>query len=143
MGTLCRSHFPKIFVETTEVKVVKRSGFAASELRAVLRRNNSRVNDYNRWILLHHRANMDLQFICNPHGTAMYACMYSSKAGIPDSQVIQKQVLKMFAKEEAAGLHEMTRKKLLIFGKRSVRTRSCLVPLGVSLRFVFQTCRGD
>ena len=85
-----------------------------SELRAVLRRNNSWVNDYNRWILLHHRANMDLQFICNPHGTAMYACMYSSKAEAPDSQVIQKQVLKMLAKEESAGLHEMTGKNCFV-----------------------------
>ena len=60
---------------------------------------------------MHQRANMDLQFICNPHGTAMYACMYSSKAEAPNSQVIQKQVLKMLAKEEAACLHEMTTKK--------------------------------
>ena len=45
--------------------------------------------------------------------------------GCLDSQVIQKQDLKMRAKEEAAELHEMTRKKLFyatmsIFGSREV-----------------------
>ena len=91
----------------------------------MLRRNNFWVNDYNPWILLPHRANKDFQFICDPHGTAVYAHMYSSKAEAPDTQVIQKQVLKMLAKEEEAGLHEMTRKKLFcatmsIFGSREV-----------------------
>ena len=113
MGTLCRSHIPKIFVETTEVKVVKRSGFAASEMRAWLRRNNSGENDCNRSIVSHHHANMDLQFICNPHGTAMFSCIYSSKAETPNTQVTQKQVHKMLPEEEAAGLHGMTRKNVL------------------------------
>ena len=39
-GTVCHFHFPRMLVETTEVKFVKKAGFSASELRAVLCRNN-------------------------------------------------------------------------------------------------------
>ena len=67
---------------------------------------------------------MDLEFVCSPHDTAMYSCTYSSKAEAPNSQVTQKQVLKMLPEKEAAGLYEMTRKTfyatMCIFVSREV-----------------------
>jgi hypothetical protein len=40
--------------------------------------------------------------------------MYSSKAEAPDQKLLTKNILNMLAKEDAAGLHEVTRKKLYL-----------------------------
>ena len=110
----CRAHFPRGLRDKTEIKFVKLKGSNVPTLRAMPKRNHIWVNDYNGWVILHHRGNMDIQFISNPYGTATYCCMYSSKAEAPDSTLLTNNILNMLAKEDAAGVHEITRKKLYL-----------------------------
>ena len=90
----CRANFPRGLREKTVVKFVKLKGSKIPTLRAMPKRNHVWVNDYNGWTILHHRGNMDIQFICNPYGTATYCCMYSSKAEAPDQTLLTKTSLK-------------------------------------------------
>jgi hypothetical protein len=121
----CRAHFPRGLRDKTEIKFVKLKGSNVPTLRAMPKRNHIWVNDYNGWVILHHRGNMDIQFISNPYGTATYCCMYSSKSEAPDSTILTNNILNMLAKEDAAGVHEITRKKLylasvVIFSSREI-----------------------
>ena len=98
------------------------------ELRVLAERNNCWVNNYNGWTLLHHRGNMDIQFICNPQGTAMYCCLYSSKAEAPDQTILSKKMLKVLATKESIQCHNETKKTLYlaalaVYGSREVSSQ--------------------
>ena len=113
-GDFCRFHFPWPKRDKTEIKYVKLKGMRKFELRVLAERNNCWVNNYNGWTLLHHRGNMDIQFICNPQGTAMYCCLYSSKAEAPDQTILSKKMLKVLATKESVQCHTETKKTLYL-----------------------------
>ncbi len=65
------------------------------ELRFVLKRDNPWLNNFQLDILVKFRANMDCQFVCNPHGVASYATgKYISKADEPDKKMLHARILK-------------------------------------------------
>ena len=108
----CRFHFYKKLRAFSEFKFVRFSKRKAAMLRVLLKRNNKTVNDFNGFLILHQRSNMDLQFICNPYGTAVYSCWYSSKPEAPDQTVLCNKFLQFLAKEK--NTPEFTRKKLFL-----------------------------
>ena len=113
-GDFCRFHFPWPRREKTEIKYIKLKGMKKPQLRVLAERNDCWVNNYNGWTILHHRANMDLQFICDPQGTAMYCCLYSSKAEAPDINILSKKMLKLLATNEKVQCHYDIKKTLYL-----------------------------
>lgn len=109
---LCRFHFYKKLRPFSEFKFVKFSKNKSAMLKFLPKRNNKKVNDYSVMMIIHQRSNLDLQFICNPHGTAVYSCWYSSKAEAPDRNLLSRKILNFLGNER--NTPEFTRKKLFL-----------------------------
>ena len=88
---LCRFNYPWPLRPKTLIRYVKLQGTKEWQLRVLAERNHHMVNNYNGWTVLNFRANTDIQFICNPYGTATYCCLYTSKAEAPDKTIISKK----------------------------------------------------
>ena len=115
----------------------------SAQLRTILARNHKFLNDHEPFTLLHHRGNMDFQFICNAYGAATYCCIYSSKAEAPDQNMLSKKILRMIAKENDLGVNDLTRKKLFlcaqaIYSSREVSMQEICWYL-LNYKFVWKT----
>ena len=115
---VCRFGFPKALQIATVIALVynKKRGYA--EVKPLHARNNCYLNNYNQWVAVHARANMDIQFLVSAVGAAVYACWYSSKAESPDFNIFTRDMLHMLAREQKAGvsIHDMTKRKLFCAG---------------------------
>ena len=110
----CRFNYPWPLRSKTEIAYVKLKGMKEWQLRVLAERNHHMVNNYNAWTVVNFRGNTDIQFICNPHGTATYCCLYSSKAEAPDKSIISTKVLKALASKESLDVHAQTRKMIYL-----------------------------
>ena len=106
----CRYHFPWHLRVATVILMLKLKGKKHYALQTLVRRNNRWINNYIPWVLMHYRANMDWKFITSTTGTAIYSCMYSSKAEVPDKKLINAKIWKHLAADEQNGLQGDTRK---------------------------------
>jgi hypothetical protein len=106
----CRYHFPWHLRVATVILMLKQKGKKHYALQTLVRRNNRWINNYIPWVLMHYRANMDWKFITSTTGTAIYSCMYSSKAEAPDKKLINAKIWKHLAADEQNGLQGDTRK---------------------------------
>ena len=109
----CRFHFPWKLRDNTVIKLLKLKGDKTYGLRVLAKRNDVWVNNYNGWMLIHFRGNMDIQFICNPDGVAIYCCLYSSKAEAPDYQLINNAILKLLGKDDEIVSNDHAKKKFI------------------------------
>ena len=65
------------------------------------------LNNYNKFIICHHRANMDIQFVTDPYGAAAYVSAYMLKSNAVMSATLKK------AQIDIQKGNQSTRKKLL------------------------------
>jgi hypothetical protein len=111
---LCRFNYPWPLRPKTTIRYVKLQGAKEWQLRVLAERNHHMVNNYNGWTVVNFRGNTDIQFICNPYGTATYCCLYTSKAEAPDKTIISKKVLSALASKESLDIHVQTRRMIYL-----------------------------
>ncbi len=84
---------------TTELRIIVTKDVYLDILRSSITRStvflkrNCRelmLNPYNKFIICHHRANMDIQFITDPYGAAAYVSAYMLKANAVMSATLKK-----------------------------------------------------
>lgn len=77
----CRFNFPFPVCNQTRIVVPIDSVMSCRKIYETKRTaSDAMVNAYNADILLHWRANMDIQMIGGPYGVAYYVCSYICKA---------------------------------------------------------------
>jgi hypothetical protein len=140
---VCRYHFPRDLCTVTNINHRFSARYNSSELFVQLKRNHAFINNYNAWLMLHHRGNMDCQFVCNASGAATYASMYISKPEAPDQKMIDNKTHARQIREAASGVPDSLQKKLYltsmaVFSSREVCLQEiCWYLLGYP--FVFQS----
>jgi hypothetical protein len=140
---VCRYHFPRDLCSVTNINHRFSARYNCSELFVQLKRNHAFINNYNPWLMSHHRGNMDCQFVCNASGAATYASMYISKPEAPDQKMIDNKTHARQIREAASGVPDSLQKKLYltsmaVFSSREVCLQEiCWYLLGYP--FVFQS----
>lgn len=111
---ICRYNFPRSLCVQTHIANEYSERYKAMKVCVEFKRNHSLINNHSPWLLVHHRANMDAQFVCNATGAATYACMYCSKAEAPDKDIINAKTRSMLLREKACGVPDTLQKKLYL-----------------------------
>jgi DNA replication protein DnaC len=142
---VCRYHFPRCLCQQTRVWHRFNDKYRVMEVVVELKRNHAYINNYNPWLMLHHRGNMDCQFICNASGAATYASMYVSKPESPDLAFISEKASGRVRREMESGIPDSLQKKLYltsmaVYSSREVCLQEiCWYLLGYPFVFLSRT----